>query len=90
MTITVPIRQLKAQLSHFLSKARAGHPIEVTSHDKIVARIIGVPDEVGERFGNLIASGAVTWHGGKPIGARIALGGQVRSSIAEQVIEDRG
>jgi prevent-host-death family protein len=89
MSLRVPIRQLKAQLSHFLAEARAGHAIEVTSHQKVIARIIGVPDAEG-RLGRLIASGAVTWQGGKPSGARIPLSAQSHSTLANQVIEDRG
>jgi len=89
MSLRVSIRHLKAQLSHFLAEARAGHPIEVTSRQKVVARIIGVP-EVDGCFGGLIAAGAVTWHGGKPVGANIRLSAQGQSTLAEQVIEDRG
>jgi prevent-host-death family protein len=89
LSLRVSIRQLKTHLSHFLAEARAGHPIEVTSHQKVVERIIGVP-EVEGCFGDLIAAGAVTWHGGKPSGARILLSAQGHLTLADQVIEDRG
>ena len=39
----VAIRDMKANLSRILSRARAGESIEVTSHHKPIARIIGIP-----------------------------------------------
>ena len=40
----VSIRELKAHLSQYLSRAQAGEAVEVTSHRKVVARIVGVPE----------------------------------------------
>ena len=84
----VPIREFKARLSHYLAKATRG-AIEVTSHKKVVARVTGVPPEAGAGIARLIASGAVSWNGGKPSGAAIRLTKQGRS-LSETVLEDRG
>lgn len=84
----VPIREFKARLSHYLAKAAHG-AIEVTSHKKVVARVMGVPPEVGEGVARLIASGAVSWQGGKPAGATIRLAKRGRS-VSETVLIDRG
>ena len=84
----VPIREFKSRLSHYLAKAARG-AIEVTSHKKVVARVTGVPPEAGEGIAKLIASGAVSWNGGKPAGAAIRLAKRGRS-ISETVLEDRG
>lgn len=85
----VPIRDLKAHLSRYLSQAREGMALEITSHRKVVARITGVPESASPVLGALIASGVAQWSGGKPEGAHIALtpGGQ---SVSRMVLEDRG
>jgi prevent-host-death family protein len=85
----VPIREFKARLSHYLAQAGTRGVIEVTSHRKVVARVTGVPAEAGEGIARLIATGAVSWRGGKPAGAaiRLAKGGR---SVSEMVREDRG
>jgi len=85
----VSIRDLKAHLSHYLSQARAGMALEITSHRKVVARVVGVPVSASPVPAALIASGAAQWGGGKPQGAHIALvpGGQ---SVSRMVLEDRG
>jgi prevent-host-death family protein len=84
----VPIREFKARLSHYLARAARG-AIEVTSHKKVVARVTGVPPEAGDGVARLIASGAVSWTGGKPAGAAIRLAKRGRS-VSETVLEDRG
>lgn len=85
----VSVRDLKAHLSEYLGRARAGEPLEVTSHRRVVARIVGVPGEAGDGVARLIASGAATWGGGKPTGARLRLasGG---TPVSQLVLEDRG
>ncbi len=84
----VPIREFKARLSHYLAQAGARGVIEVTSHRKVVARVTGVPPEAGEGIARLIATGAVSWQGGKPKGAAIHLAKRGRS-VSEMVLEDR-
>ena len=63
----VAIRELKASLSRVLARARAGEVIEVTSHDRPIARIVGIPDEAADGLRRLVASGAAAWAGGKPM-----------------------
>jgi len=43
--------------------------IELTSHRKIVARIVGVPQHGSAGLDRLVATGAASWSGGKPKGA---------------------
>ncbi|MEQ1438916.1 type II toxin-antitoxin system prevent-host-death family antitoxin [Fontimonas sp. SYSU GA230001] len=90
----VPIHELKARLSHYLAEARRGRPVEITSHRRVVARLVGVPEATGtgsldEAVARLIAEGKATWSGGKPKGAalRLSPGGP---SLSDIVIEDRG
>jgi prevent-host-death family protein len=84
----VPIREFKARLSHYLALAGRG-VVEVTSHSRVVARVTGVPAEAGEGVAGLIASGSISWKGGKPAGASIRLSRQGRR-VSEMVLEDRG
>jgi prevent-host-death family protein len=85
----VSIRELKAHLSQYVVQAQAGQLIELTSHRKVVARIVGVPPTNNTAVARLLASGAASWHGGKPEGASLALqaGGKLMSAMVQ---EDRG
>ena len=84
----VPIREFKARLSHFLAQAGKHGAIEVTSHRKVVARIIGIP-VASEGVARLIAKGAIAWQGGKPAGAAIRLAKRGKS-VSMMLLEDRG
>ncbi|MBN9404825.1 MAG: type II toxin-antitoxin system prevent-host-death family antitoxin [Burkholderiales bacterium] len=86
----IAIRELKSNLSRVLAAARDGETIEVTSHRKPVARIVGIPPQADEGLRRLMATGALTWRGGRPkLGAPVALsaGG---ASVSQTVLEDRG
>lgn len=85
----VPIREFKAHLSRYLSQAQAGQTFDVTSHRKVVARVVGVPAAESGGVARLIAGGVAQWGGGKPVGAAIQLSPGGRS-VAAMVLEDRG
>jgi prevent-host-death family protein len=81
---------LKAGLSRYVARARAGETIEVTSHDKPVVRIIGISALAQPGVARLLASGAATWAGGKPslqAPVRLEAAGK---TLSEMVLEDRG
>ena len=64
--------------------------IEITSHDKPVARLIGLPHAAPVGIAKLVANGAATWSGRKPelrAPVRLSPGGK---SLSEMVTEDRG
>jgi prevent-host-death family protein len=85
----IPIRELKATLSRVMARAQAGEVIEVTSHRKPIARIVGVPLQAEEGLKGLLLSGAVSWNGAKPaISVPLALksGGK---PVSEIILEDR-
>jgi antitoxin (DNA-binding transcriptional repressor) of toxin-antitoxin stability system len=46
--------------------AKDGEVIEVTSHNRPIARIVGISDPGREGLRQLLASGQATWSGGKP------------------------
>lgn len=84
------MRELKAGLSRYIAKARAGDAFEVTLHDKPVARIIGIPAFSVAGVSRLVASGAAQWGGGKPsLRAAIRLEPE-GTTLSAAVLEDRG
>ncbi len=86
----VAVRELKASLSRVLALAQGGEVIEVRSHHKPIARIVGIPPQTDEGLRRLIATGALSWSGGKPQFApplELVSGG---TSVSQMVLEDRG
>lgn len=87
----IAVRELKATLSQVLLRAQAGEVIEVTSHKKPIARIVGIPAQAGDDgLRGLIAAGALSWSGGKPqLGPPLEL--LVGATpVSRLVLEDRG
>ena len=85
----VPINEFKSHLSRYVSQARSGQLIELTSHRKVVARIVGVTATDSAGVSCLLGAGVATWQGGKPVGAafRLQEHGKLVSAL---VLEDRG
>jgi prevent-host-death family protein len=86
----IPVRELKANLSRVLLRAQRGEIIEVTSHNRPIARIVGVPAEADAAgLAGLIAAGAVSWRGTKPrLDPPLRLGEGMQ--VSDMVLEDRG
>ena len=85
----VSMQEFKAHLSRYVGQARSGQLIELTSHRKVVARIVGVPPTDSAGVLCLLAAGVATWQGGKPVGAALRL--QERGKLVSAlVLEDRG
>jgi prevent-host-death family protein len=85
----IPVREMKANLSRYLREAAAGQGFEVTSHGRVVARVVGVPDQCVGGTARLVATGAASWSGGKPAGARLRLH-DTGKPMSAMVLEDRG
>jgi prevent-host-death family protein len=96
--MNVSVRELKARLSRYLTVARAGRDVVVTSRGRPIARLLAVGDEAREepereellRRLRLIP-GIRMAAGGKVLGAKRPM--RIRSgqkSLAETVLEDRG
>jgi prevent-host-death family protein len=86
----VAVRDLKAHLSRFLSSAQAGESIEVTSHNRLIARIVGVPIGTAEGLREPIAQGTLSWSERKPAlqpPLELAAKG---TPVSQMVLEDRG
>lgn len=86
----IAMHELKAGLSRYLAQARAGEVIEVTSHDKPVARIVGISAAAPSGVARLLARGAAQWGGGKPALQPPVELGTSGKTLSEMVTEDRG
>ena len=87
--MSIAIRELKASLSRVLSRAQEGEIIEVTSHNKPIARIVGIPRLAEAGLRGLLANGALCWSGGKPR-PRAPLEMTKRGTpVSQMVLEDR-
>ncbi len=85
----VAVRELKSSLSRLLLRAQKGEIIEVTSHNKPIARIVGIPPHAGEGLRSLIASGTLCWSGVKPqLAPPLALAGR-GTPVSQLVLDDR-
>lgn len=85
----IAMNEFKAGLSRYMAQARAGEVIEVTSHDKPIARIVGIPATEQPGVARLLAQGAAQWSGGKPAlqpAVKLSVGGK---AVSEMVLEDR-
>lgn len=85
----VSMQEFKSHMSRYVRESRSGKTVELTSHRKIVARVVGVPQSGSVGVSRLLAEGIATWQGGKPKGAALKLqpGGKTVSAMA---MEDRG
>ena len=86
MSVEVGIRELRAELSRWIKRAREGEEIVVTDRGRAVARIVSLDGE--RKIDRLIAAGVVTpaprpWKGPlpKPIKAK--------GTISDLLIEQR-
>lgn len=85
----VSMQEFKSHLSRYVGEAQSGQLIELTSHRKVVARLIGVPAAESAGLSCLLAQGAATWQGGKPAGAELRLLAR-GVPVSAMVGEDRG
>lgn len=94
--VKVGVRELKNSLSRILALVKKGEVVQVSEWGEAVALLIPAssPSEE-EGLRRIVASGAVSWAGGKPEGAKVripskvakkAFGGKLAS---EWIIENR-
>lgn len=84
----IPIHKFKAHLAHYIEQAQSD-VIELTSHRKVVARVVGVGHSDHAGISRLLTAGVATWQGGKPVGASLVLSAGERT-VSEMVLDDRG
>ena len=72
-------------------RAQAGEVIEVTSHNRLIARIVGMPAQAGDSgMRGLIAAGGLSWSDSKPRLAPPLDFPEGVASVGRMVLEDRG
>ena len=86
---SVGVRVLKNETSAVLRRVRAGESLIVTDRDEPVAMLVPLGEADAARgLAALVASGVVSWEGGKPRGSRRP--GAVRGrTVSSAVVEDR-
>ena len=87
--VQVGVRELKARLSEYLRRVKAGRTIVITERGKAVGRIVPVGNSVEDRMRAMVEAGLADWNGRrlpatKPV-ARVKDG----HSVADLIIEDR-
>ncbi|MEW6544285.1 MAG: prevent-host-death protein [Nitrospirota bacterium] len=89
---TVNIATLKAKLSEYVRRAKAGETIRILDRRRAVADLSGVSASVSESerlARSLVEAGIAMWEGGKPrFHPRKLRKGPAH--LAEAVLEDRG
>ena len=87
--VQVGIRELKSQLSRYLSQVKKGETVVVTERGVPIALIVpSGTSRVEETMKRLVSQGVVHWAGGKPKGSipRVRLPGK---PLSEYVLEGR-
>lgn len=92
----VSVRELKDHLSEYLRRVAAGEEVVVTSHKRVVAKLVP-PNAIGEEYGTSEAAAIerlrslpwVRWAGGKPELRPGAAVKQGEKTVAESLLDDR-
>jgi prevent-host-death family protein len=87
--ITVGVRELKNNLSHYLHGVKQGRLVEITERGKSIAMLVPSKQSSGAQIAETLSrKGIGSWKGGKPKGAsrRVTVKGKPVSQI---VIEER-
>jgi len=85
----VGIRELKAKLSEYLRRVKAGETIIVTERGKTIGQITPVQPTVEKRMKALVESGVAEWNGKKYQPKKPAAQTRARKQISDLIIEDR-
>jgi prevent-host-death family protein len=85
----VGIRELKAQLSSYVQRVKAGDTVVITERGKAIGRIVPMERSVEERLQELVAVGVVDWNGQKlePVTPVARTRGQ--KTVSDLLLEDR-
>ncbi len=89
---TVGIRELKAQLSSYMKRVKAGDTVLITEHGKAVGRIVPIePSEpsVEARLQTMIREGIIEWDGRKLEPRAPVTEARGPHTVADLLIEDR-
>jgi len=85
----VGTRELKAKLSEYLRRVKAGETIIVTERGKTIAQIVPVKPSLEQRLMALVDSGISEWNGKKYRPGKPAAHNRASQQLSDLVIEDR-
>jgi prevent-host-death family protein len=88
--IAVGVRELKAQLSHYLQEVKAGATLVITERGTPVGRLVPVGASFEERLEELVATHQVAWSGHKLKNALPVARLRGGKTVSEMLVEDRG
>jgi prevent-host-death family protein len=88
--ITVGVRELKGQLSHYLHEVKAGATLVITERGTPVGRLVPVGASLEERLEELVATHQVAWSGRKLKPTMPSVRGRGDKTVADLLVEDRG
>lgn len=86
---SVGIRQLKARLSEYLRRVKAGETVLITEHGQPVAQIIPATEPVEARLLRMVEAGLIQWSGRKLEMRLPAAQTRGEQTVADLLIEDR-
>ncbi len=89
MQTTVGIRDLKAQLSHYVRQVKSGETVIITEYGKPVGRIVPMEVSLDEKVQEMIKSGFIVWNGEKLKPTKPVAINKGEKTVAEMVLEDR-
>ena len=87
--LNVGVRELKARLSEYLRRVKAGQTIVITEHGQMVGRIVPAARSLDDRLQAMLQAGLIAWSGKKlepmPPVARV----RGKRTVAALLVEDR-
>lgn len=89
MQTTVGIRDLKAQLSHYVRQVKSGNTVIITERGKPVGRIVPIEKSLEEKMQELIKSGFIVWNGEKLKPSKPVARTKGDKTAAQLLLEDR-
>lgn len=89
MQTEIGIRELKARLSAYLRRVRAGETIIITNRGKPVGRIVPVKQSIHLQLETLRTAGLISWNG-EPL-PQLAPVAKIKGekTVADILVEDR-
>ena len=85
----VGTRELKAKLSEYLRRVKAGETIIVTERGQTIGQIVPVKPTLEKRLKALVESGIADWDGRKFLPGKPVVRNRGSIQVSDLVIEDR-
>ncbi|UCG23216.1 MAG: type II toxin-antitoxin system prevent-host-death family antitoxin [Chloroflexota bacterium] len=89
MDSNIGIRELKAHLSAYLRRVKAGETLVITERNRPIGRIVPIGQTTKEQLASLVAAGVLSWNGEKLPPLEPAAHTKGERSVADLLVEDR-